>query len=386
MRKLFITVCELDEISYLPKGAGTKLFGAPLYEHAYRKVKDASNKLGLEVEFVRAATFTVRGATNEFNPDFDDIVAVISPLAFLAHARCIEDALNFVVKNDPAYATVGHLRSPFAVFGLGKMVSGAAIGSCQDFIHHISECGAIYKNVALADGEKSVPVSRIEYLKRANAYREEFLDYLVMTGVDIEIRDGIVIAPNTEIRRGTVLKKGVQIGEWTRIKENCEIGPYAIIEASEICAGASVQNSIIKNSVLEENVSVGAFSIIDNETRIFSEAVIGNNVELHDAVIGQGTKIGSGAYIVNSDIGNKAEIGAGVITVNHSGSRERRCKIGDNAIVACGANLIAPVIIGLGAHVAAGSTITDDVPAGALGVSRAYQINREGYARKQKKK
>ena len=123
MRKLFITVCELDDVPYLPEGASTRLFGAPLYEHAYRKIKDAANKLDIEVEFVRAATFPVRGAKNEFDPDFEDIVAVISPLAFLAHARCIEDGINFVIKNDPAFATVGHLRSPFAVFKVFSIIS-----------------------------------------------------------------------------------------------------------------------------------------------------------------------------------------------------------------------------------------------------------------------
>ena len=115
MRKLFITVCELDEISYLPKGIETEIFGAPLYEHAYRKIKDASNKLGLDMEFVRAATFPIKGATNTLNPDYEDIVAVVSPLVFLANAESVENALSFVVDNDTAYATVGSLRGLFAV-------------------------------------------------------------------------------------------------------------------------------------------------------------------------------------------------------------------------------------------------------------------------------
>lgn len=384
MRKLFITVCELDDVPYLPEGASTRLFGAPLYEHAYRKIKDAANKLDIEVEFVRAATFPVRGAKNEFDPDFEDIVAVISPLAFLAHARCIEDGINFVIKNDPAFATVGHLRSPFAVFGLGKMVSGAAVGSCQDFIHHISECGAVYKNIAIADGEKSVPVSRIEYLRRVTQYREEFLDYLVQSGVTIELRDGITIAPNTEIRQGTVIKKGVTVGEWTRIRENCEIGPDATVTESDIHAGVEIGSSVIKNSIIEENCEIGSYSIIEDECKIAYDTKIGNNTELRDTVTGSGVVIGSGSYIVNSDIGLRAQLGAGVRVVNHSGSKERRCRIESEAVIGCGANLISPLLIGTHAHIGAGSTITDDVPANALGISRAYQTNRDGWARKRK--
>lgn len=385
MRKLFITVCELDEISFLPNGAESELFSAPLYEHAYRKIKDAANKLDLDVEFVRAATFPVRGATNEFNPDFEDIVAVVSPLVFLAHARTIEDAISFVIKNDPAYATVGHIRSLFGVFGLGKMVSGGVIGSCHDFINHINESGAICKSIALAEGEKAVPVSRIEYLKRVEAYREELLDYLVMTGVEIETREGVTIAPNTEIRRGTVIHRGTKVGPWTVIKEKCEIGPDTVIDQSMIGERCTVKSSYVIKSTLEDGVNVSPFSHI-KDSKIFSGVEIGSFVNVDGSVIGMDTRVEHHSHIGDCDTGSRVIIGVGVATVNHYSNKDvRRCKLGDDVTVGCGANLIAPLNIGAGAFVAAGSTITDDVPSNALAIARQYQKNRDGWAKKRRK-
>lgn len=385
MRKLFITVCELDEISYLPKGVETELFGAPLYEHAYRRIKDASNKLDLDVEFVRAATFTVRGATNELNPDLKDIVAVVSPFVFLSHARCIEDALSFVVKNDFGYATVGNVRGLFAVFGLGEMVLGAAIGSPVDFIHHIGESGAVYKHIDIADGEKAVPVSRIEYYKKLESYRNEFIDYLIMSGVDIECRDGIVIAPNTEIRRGTKILPNTKIGQWTMIYENCTIGPDTTIIESKIHEQCVVNSSKITLSDIDKNAYVGPYCVVSNESHVLSGARLEGYVDLKHTVVGLNSKIQPHTTLNETEIGARVSVGSNVTTVNHIDTEVRKCKIGDDVIIGSGSCLVAPLNIGMGARVAAGSVITDDVPPNALAIAREYQENKENWAKKRKR-
>lgn len=384
MRKLFITVCDLDEISYLPKGVETELFGAPLYEHAYRKIKDAANKLDLDVEFVRAATFPVKGATNELNPDLKDIVAVVSPFVFLAHAKCVEDALGFVTKNDFAYATVGNMRGLFAVIGLGEMLSGSAIGSCADFIHHIDESGAVYKHVDLADGEKAVPVSRIEYFKKIEPYRNELLDYLIMSGVNIECRDGVIIAPNTEIRRGTKILQGTTIGAWSMIFENCTVGPNAYICESKIHDNCIVGSSRVTQSDIEKDVVVGSFCDISRESHILSGSKIHNYVELNNVKVGLNSQIQSNTYIQDAELGARVNIGTNVTTVNHT-EEERKCKIGDDVIVGSGSCLVAPLNIGTNALIAAGSVITDDVPANALAIAREFQENKDGWAKKRKR-
>lgn len=384
MRKLFITVCELDEIPYLPNGAETELFGAPLYEHAYRKIKDASNKLGLDVEFIRAATFPVRGATNELNPDLKDIVAVVSPFVFLSHARCVEDALNFVTKNDSAYATIGNVRGLFAVIGLGEMVLGSAIGSCGDFIHHINENGAVYKHIDIADGEKAVPVSRIEYYKKLEVYRLELFDYLIMSGVDIECRDGVVIAPNTEIRRGTKILPNTQIGAWTIIQENCVIGPDTTIVESKIYEDCVVNSSKISNSDVEAGAYIGPNCVISEESYIHSGAKLYGYANLTHTIVGADSEIQPQVVLKDAEIGERVNIGSNVTTVNHI-SEERVCKIGDDAVIGSGSCLVSPLNIGANALIAAGSVITDDVPANALAVAREFQENKEGWAKKRKR-
>ncbi len=386
MRKLFITVCELDEISYLPRGIDTEIFYAPLYEHAYRKIKDASNKLDLDVEFVRAATFPVKGATNELNPGFEDIVAVVSPLVFLAHAKCIENALNFVIKNDTAYATVGSPLGLFAAFGLGKMLTGAAIGSCSDFIHNISECGAVYKSIALAEGEKAVPVSRIDFFNRIEAYREELLDYLVMSGVDIDCRDGIIVSPNTEIRRGTKILTGTHICEWTKIHENCVIGPNAVLKASEIGEGCVVNQSEITSSTLEKNVTVGPYCVISDECHLLSGSVLQGYNSISNTTIGVDSRVMQQSCLKDTDVGTRVIIGNNVTTVSHFENEIRKCKLADDVTVGSGSNLIAPLSIGKGALIAAGSTITDNVPPFALAVAREFQENKDGWAKKKRKR
>lgn len=385
MRKLFITVCELDEIAYLPSGAETELFGAPLYEHAYRKIKDAANKLDLDVEFVRAATFPVRNATNELNPDLKDIVAVVSPLVFLAHARCIEDALSFVVKNDFAYSTVGNIRGLFAVIGLGEMLLGSAIGSCGDFIHHINESGAVYTVMSFAEGEKAVPVSRIEYYRKLEAYRHELLDYLIMSGVNIECRDGIVIAPNTEIRRGTKILPNTQIGKWTVIRENCIIGPDSTIIESKIDEGCVVNSSTIISSDVDEKAYIGPYCRIADESHIMTGARLQSHVSLTHSVIGEESEIQPQVNLNNTETGSNVSIGSNVTAVNHLVDEKRKCKIGNNAIIGSGSSLILPLNIGDGARIAAGSVITDDVPANALAIAREFQENKENWAKKRKR-
>ena len=385
MRKLFITVCDLDEISYLPKGVETELYGAPLYEHAYRKVKDVANKLDLEVEFVRAATFPVRGATNELNPDLKDIVAVVSPFVFLSHGRCIEDALNFVIKNDFAYATIGNIRGLFAVIGLGEMLLGSAIGSCGDFIHHINESGAVYKHIDFADGEKAVPVSRLEYYKKLEQYKNEFLDYLIMSGVDIECRDGIIIAPNTEIRRGTKILPNTQIGAWTKIHENCIIGPNTSIIESEIDEGSVVNSSIISQSDIGENAHIGPYCVITDKSVVGANSTLNSYVELIHTSLGQNSAVQSQTKLMECEIGNNANIGSNVTTVNSINKDVRKCVIGKNVVVGSSSSLVSPLVIGDNALIAAGSVITDDVPTNALAIAREFQENKEGWAKKRKR-
>lgn len=386
MRKLFITMCEMETVPYLPMGMTTELFGAPLYEHAFRKIKDASNKIGLDVEFVRASSCDVPNTTDKINASFDDIVVFASPLAFLARGKDIEGALDYVIKNDVGYSTVGSLRSLYLAVGQGKMLDGCEISSPAHFLAKMNESGIMTFPAHFSDGEKSAPLTMLDYLKRVEEYRQEFLDYLVMSGVKIDCRDGIIIAPNTEIRVGASILPSTVIGPMTRIKENAIVGPNAQITDSEIGEGCVVNSSIVISSELEHDVKIAPFCTISGESRILSNVTVDSFTKLDSCMINPDVKISTGAHLSECNIGVGCIIGSGVVTVNFEGKKKNNIvKINDSAMIGNNATLVAPVIIGRGAFVGAGSTITDDVPQGALGIAREYQSNHDGWARRRRK-
>ncbi len=163
----------------------------------------------------------------------------------------------------------------------------------------------------------------------------------------------------------------------TYIEANVLIGQdTTIYPGSYISAG----------TVIGEECSIGPYAYIRPGTVIGNRVKIGDFVEIKNSHIGNETKIPHHAYIGDSDLGERINIGSGTITVNYDGYKKHRVEIGDGAFIGCNTNLIAPVIIGEGAYIAAGSTITDDVEAGALAIARVKQENKAGYARKLKEK
>lgn len=385
MKQLFTVICN-DNSGFFTGGVSEELFFAPLYEHTYRKFMDAANKLDMDVKFVRASTFEINGAINEIAPNLDDIVIFASPCAFLAKSKDVEAALSYVYDADLGYATIGSMRNLYAVIGTGKMIGEGDVSSPADFIAHIGDCGAKCECWSFLDGETAIPSDRMEYYRRVARYREEFLDYLVMSGVNIELRDGIIISPNSEIRKGVTVLPGTEIRPWCRIHENCIIGPNSVISNSEIGAECVVNSTQIYDSVLESNVKIGPFCHVRPNSHLLSGVKVGDFVEIKNSTIGNETHASHLTYIGDSDVGARVNFGCGVVTVNYDGSSKHRCKIADDAFIGCNTNLIAPVTIGKGAFTAAGSTITDDVPAGALAIAREYQSNHEGWAIRRKRK
>lgn len=386
MRKLFITICAIEAVPYLELGMDTLLFGAPLYEHSFRKIKDASNKLGLEVEFVRASNCEIANTKSRINASFEDIVIFASPLAFLAKSKDIEGAIDYVIKSDVGYATVGSLRSLYMAVGQGKMLTGCEVGSASDFVSAMSNSGARAFPAHFSDAEKSVPLTKLDYLKKVEEYRQEFLDYLVMSGVEIDLRDGICVSPVTEIHRGVKLSCNVVIDSFTKIAENTRISPFSYIKNSEIGESCNIEGARIIGSVLEHDVKIGAYCVLNEGNHILSNARVGSHTQLENTTVGIDSVVGSHVCLDNCSIGTGCIIGNGVISVSFEKSKkDNLVKIGDNSVIGNGATLVSPLNIGRGAFVGAGSTITDNVPSGALGIAREYQSNHNGWAKRRGK-
>ena len=203
-------------------------------------------------------------------------------------------------------------------------------------------------------------------------------------GVDIPCTDGVMIGDRVSIGNGTTVLPGTIITGNTVIGENCVIGPNSYIKDSSVGSGVELNNTQVTDSEIRNGADCGPFVRIRANSVVGRNVHIGNFVEIKNSTLGEGTKCAHLTYVGDSDVGSGVNFGCGTVTVNYDGKNKHRCKIGDGAFIGCNTNLIAPVEIGEGAFTAAGSTITNDVPDGALSIARARQENKEGWVEKKK--
>ena len=190
------------------------------------------------------------------------------------------------------------------------------------------------------------------------------------TYIDVDVE----IAPEVQIEANVTLKGHTKIGAETILTN----GTYIV--DSTIGAKTVITNSMIEHSVVEEGVTVGPFAHVRPDSTLKKEVHIGNFVEVKGSTIGENTKAGHLTYIGNAEVGSDVNFGAGTITVNYDGQHKFKTQIANNVFIGSNSTLIAPLEIGANALTAAGSTITDDVPADSVAIGRGRQVNKEGYA------
>jgi len=191
-------------------------------------------------------------------------------------------------------------------------------------------------------------------------------------GADVEIGNDTIIYPNNLIEGNTKIGKGVTLYPNSRILD------------SEIGDDVTITSSVILSSKIGRNTSVGPFAYIRPDSVIGEDVKIGDFVEIKKSTIGNGTKISHLTYVGDAEVGSKVNFGCGTVVVNYDGKSKFKTVVGDNAFIGCNTNLVAPVTVHEGAFTAAGSTITEDVPAESLGIARAKQVNKDGWVKKRK--
>ena len=204
---------------------------------------------------------------------------------------------------------------------------------------------------------------------------------------ETHMRNGVtILAPNSTsisadaiIGRDTVLKPGVVIEGKTVIGEDCIIGPNSQITNSTIGERTEIKQSVLTDSVVGNDTAVGPFAHLRPQAQLGNDVKIGNFVEVKKSVIEDDSKVSHLSYIGDAKVGKGVNIGCGSITVNYDGKNKFETVIEDNVFIGCNSNLVAPVKVGEGAFVAAGSTITKDVPADSLAIARARQENKVDY-------
>ena len=186
--------------------------------------------------------------------------------------------------------------------------------------------------------------------------------------------------PRVTVGAGTVVLPGTILRGETVIGRDCEIGPNSMICDCNVADRVVVNASQINESRVEEGTKIGPFAYIRPGCHVGPDVKVGDFVELKNSTIGAGTKISHLTYVGDSDVGSHVNFGCGTVTVNYDGTSKFRTVIGDNAFIGCNTNLVAPVRVGDGAYTAAGSTITDEVPADALAIARTRQTNKKQWA------
>ena len=190
------------------------------------------------------------------------------------------------------------------------------------------------------------------------------------------------IAPTVTIASDVVIEPGTKILGDSVIGTDSAIGPNSEIIDSHIGEQSKVLHSVVHDSKVGNRVNIGPYAHVRPASDIRDDVKVGNFVEVKKSVIDDGSKVSHLSYIGDAEIGKNVNVGCGSITVNYDGLNKFKTIIEDDVFVGCNTNLIAPVTVGRGALVAAGSTITKDVPEVALSIARAKQVNKEGYAKK----
>ncbi|EMY4799383.1 TPA: bifunctional UDP-N-acetylglucosamine diphosphorylase/glucosamine-1-phosphate N-acetyltransferase GlmU [Bacillus pacificus] len=219
-----------------------------------------------------------------------------------------------------------------------------------------------------------VALSQAEIIMKNRINRKNMVN-----GVTIIDPSNTYISADAIIGSDTVLHPGTIIEGNTVIGSDCEIGPHTVIRDSEIGDRTTIRQSTVHDSKLGTEVSVGPFAHIRPDSVIGDEVRVGNFVEIKKTVFGNRSKASHLSYIGDAQVGEGVNLGCGSITVNYDGKNKFKTVIGNGVFIGCNSNLVAPVTVEDGAYVAAGSTITENVPSKALSVARARQVNKEDY-------
>ena len=234
------------------------------------------------------------------------------------------------------------------------------------------------KGVVVTDAAVAVTSGSAAYLAgRMVMNRVNF--GLIEKGVQIFDPTNTYIAPDAEIAAGATVLPGCHIRPGCKVGAGAVIGPNTILEKAEIGAGTTVNNSQVYESTVGANVTVGPFAYIRPQCVVGDGCRIGDFVELKKSTIGNGTKVSHLTYIGDAAVGERVNFGCGTVVVNYDGYHKYQTTIGDDCFIGCNTNLVSPVKLGDRAFTAAGTTVTKDVPAGALSVARARQTNMEGW-------
>ncbi len=243
---------------------------------------------------------------------------------------------------------------------------GNAIAAC--LVDDPAEAIGVNDRIALGEAERHMR-------QRINAQHQTSGVTLIdaeHTYIDAEV----TIGADTVIYPGTILRGHTAIGE------DCVVGPASELTNTIIGNGTTIRQTVTEDAEVGEGCNIGPFAFLRPGTKLGNHVKVGDFVEIKNSVIGENSKVPHLSYVGDAVVGSNVNIGCGAITANYDGYNKSKTEIGDNVFVGSNANLIAPLKIGSGAYIVAGSTITQNVADNDLAIARERQVNKPGYAEK----
>ena len=257
----------------------------------------------------------------------------------------------------------------------------------SDFLYDLMGSGGKIGIHTVYDSTETMAVdNRIRLAEAQKIMGQRINNYHLERGVTIIDPDNAYIGPHVSIDRDVIIYPGNVVEGHTTIGRGTMLLPNNRILDSTIGRDTEIQNSVILKSRVEDRATVGPFAYLRPGSHIGEGVRIGDFVEIKNAKVGKGSKVSHLTYVGDGEIGENVNIGCGVVFVNYDGKKKHRTIVGDNAFIGCNTNLVAPVRVEDNSYIAAGSTITQDVPKDALAIARARQVNKEKWVIKRHKK
>jgi bifunctional UDP-N-acetylglucosamine pyrophosphorylase / glucosamine-1-phosphate N-acetyltransferase len=307
-------------------------------------------------------------------PRSNEVVAIVEQKMLTAEQVSLREANMglYAFRTAPLFAHLGNLTSnnPHGELYLTDMAQ---------VLHSAGERVVAFKtsnpNELLGANTIAEMMALDANLRIATAQR------LMAAGVTIFRPETCVIDADVEVAPDTIIEPFVQLLGTTRIGSDCRIRSYSVVENCTLGNDVLVRQScVLADSTVADGARIGPFAHLRPGCEIGEEVHIGNFVEIKKAKLHKGVKAGHLTYLGDAEIGEGTNIGAGVITCNYDGVHKHTTRIGRDVFVGSDSSLVAPVTVGDGAYIGAGSCITKEVPAGSLAVSRAHQVTKEGWA------
>ena len=289
----------------------------------------------------------------------------------------------------PAQLNIDEINTGIYCFEAGPLFAALDGLSCNnaqkeyyltDVLSILAQSGQKVGAVQVTDFQETLGInSRVQLAEAETILRRRKLTELMESGVTVMDPASTFVDTGVAIGRDTILYPFTWIEGDTVIGEACQIGPNTRIADSVLGDSVTLHFSYAHECKIGDGVTVGPYAHLRPDTELLSGVKVGNFVEIKNSQVGRGSKVPHLSYIGDTDMGSGVNIGCGCITVNYDGKKKHRTAIADNAFIGCNSNLVAPVSVGEGAYIAAGSTITKEVPPHSLGVGRARQQNIAGW-------